>query len=147
MSVDGLILILINFCVQDCSYMCVHYLSIFAEAHSLIISFPPFAVLTPLHYVAYLGQPDVRFHCSAANASELSWDIYDDIFWSSNRTMGISFEMDHLGSNLTISPLPMISSTCVQCRANTSDRIMLSLEAVLQVQGQSANVNYSELPL
>jgi len=80
------------------------------------------AVLTPLHYVAYLGELAVRFHCSAANASNISWHINGSSI-GRNFYMGIITETDLnlLESNLTISSMIINNNTRIQCRVHHLD--------------------------
>jgi len=87
----------------------------------------------------------VRFHCSAANASNISWHINgrpigDNIADLNSR--GISVETDNglLESNLTISSM---NNCHIQCRVHHLDGHNFTLtEALFQVQGQLANVEY-----
>ena len=113
--------------------------------YSLASSFLIVAVLTPLHYTAYLGQPDVRFHCSAANASDIdiSWRI-DGRSIGSNiadlNARGISTEGNgnQLESTLIISSIVNNSYTRILCVAIhlVELRYAATDEAVFQVQGQ-----------
>jgi len=89
----------------------------------------------------------VRFHCSAANASDTSWRINGRPIGNNIADLnarGISVETDNglLESNLTISVNS--SHTHIQCRVRHlgGHNFTLTDEALFQVQGQLANVEY-----
>ena len=111
------------------------------------ITFLAVVFLTPLHYTAYLGQPDVRFHCSAANASDISWRINGRSIGSNIADLnvrGISTETDYniLESTLTISSTASNSNTHILCVAIhlVEFRYVRTDEAVFKVQGQLTNI-------
>ena len=107
----------------------------------ICITLLPVAVISPLTYTAYLGQPAVRFHCSVA--------IADSILWSINGTL-LNTEVDHtrgveivtnlslLQSNLTISSTIENNNSLIQCVAqqNGDFRLIPSDSATFHVQGQ-----------
>ena len=89
----------------------------------------------------------MRFHCSAANASDISWRINGSSIGKNftNLTQGIIAETDLnlLESTLTISSLIINNNTRIQCRVHHLDGHNFTLtEALFQVQGQLANVEY-----
>ena len=113
------------------------------------------AILTPQTYTAYLGQPDVRFHCSAVNASDFVWRI-DGVSRSTNelaaRGIGIVTNNTHYESTLTISSTTENNKTHIQCLTQIEKRNTLyfyipSDKVVFQVQGQLANLTDSKLLL
>ena len=111
------------------------------------ITFLTVAVLTPLHYVAYLGEPAVRFHCSAANASDISWRINGRPLGNNIADLnarGISIETDNslLESNLTISSVVSNNNTHILCVAHhlVEFRYVPTAEATFQVQGQLPSI-------
>jgi len=85
----------------------------------------------------------VRFHCSAANASNISWHISGRSIGRNFREITAETEFNLLESNLTTSSM-VINNTRVQCRVCHLDghNFTLTDEAILQVQGQLANVKY-----
>jgi len=129
-------------------YRCTHFRSTFTHQY-----LPPclilVAVLTPLHYTAYLGEPAVGFHCSAANASDTSWRINGRPIGNNIADLnarGISVETDNslLESNLTISSVVSNNNTHILCVAHhlVEFRYVPTAEATFQVQGQSAKIIY-----
>lgn len=99
------------------------------------------AVITPLAYTAYLGQPRVRFHCSTANARGVAWSI-DGFIRHGNEleARGIKTMTNHtlLESTLTISSVLENNNTHIQCLAQhlVEHRFIASDEAIFHVQGQ-----------
>jgi len=91
----------------------------------------------------------VRFHCSAANASDTSWRINGRPIGNNIADLnvrGISVETDNslLESNLTISSVVSNNNTHILCVANhlVEFRYVPTAEATFQVQGQSAKIIY-----
>ena len=104
------------------------------------------AIITPLTYTAYLGQPDVRFNCSIPNATDISF------FWHVDGINLGSAELEARGieivihrnihkSSLIISSTVANNNTCLKCFANYRNdgsqlRAAESTEATFHVQGQ-----------
>jgi len=84
----------------------------------------------------------VRFHCSAANASDISWYINGSSIGRNFREITAKTDLNFLESNLTISSMVINNNTRIQCRVSHLDghNFTLTDEAILQVQGQLANV-------
>ena len=87
----------------------------------------------------------MRFHCSAANASDISWHINGRSIGRNvkDQTREIFTEtgLNPLESNLTISSMAINNNTRIQCRVRHLDGHNFT-EALFQVQGQLANVEY-----
>ena len=109
--------------------------------HNLLITILTVAVITPLTYTAYLGQPDVRFHCFTVNARSVAWHI-DGLILHGNelKARGIETTTNHtlLESNLTISSSVENNNTHIRClaRHQVEPRFIPSEEVVFSVQGQ-----------
>ena len=104
------------------------------------------AIITPLTYTAYLGQPAVRFHCSIPNATDISF------FWHVDGATRGSGELEARGieivihrtihkSSLIISSTAANNNTRLKCFGNYHDdgsqlRAAESTEATFHVQGQ-----------
>ena len=109
--------------------------------HILLITILTVAVITPLTYTAYLGQPDVKFHCFAVHARNVAWSI-DGLIRHGNelKARGIETTTNHtlLESNLTISSTIENNNTRIRCLARhlVEHRFVPSEEVVFFVQGQ-----------
>ena len=92
-------------------------------------------------YTAYLGQPAVRFHCSATNDRGIAWSI-DGFIRHSNEleARGIETMTGHMlhESNLTISSALRNNKTHIQCLARhlVKNYFITSDVAIFYVQGQ-----------
>ena len=90
----------------------------------------------------------MRFHCSAANASDISWRINGSSkgrsFMDQTREIFTETDLNLLESNLTISSMVINNNTRIQCRVRHLDEHNFTLtdEALFRVQGQLANVEY-----
>ena len=89
----------------------------------------------------------MRFHCSAANASDISWRINGRSIGRNvtDQTQEIFTETDLnlLESILTISSMVINNNTRIQCTVGHLDcNFTLTDEALFRVQGQLANVEY-----
>ena len=99
-------------------------------------------------YTAYLGQPAVRFHCSAANDRGIAWKI-DGFIRHSNEleAQGIETKTSRMfhESNLTISSALKNNNTHIQCLARhlVEHRFITSDVAIFYVQGQFAQLTDS----
>ena len=110
------------------------------------------AIITPTTYTAYLDQPDVKFHCSAVNASNIVWEIdgyirpADDL---AAQGIGVVTNRTLLESILTISSTTENNNTHIRCLTLIEKRNALyfipSDEVVFHVQGQLANLTDSKL--
>ena len=108
--------------------------------------------ITPLNYTAYLGQPDVKFHCSVTNVSRISlvWEI-DGYLRPANElaARGIGVVTNHTlhESNLTISSTTENNNTRIRCailtRIGNHLDILPSDAVIFHVQGQLANLTDS----
>ena len=99
------------------------------------------AVITPLTYTAYLGQPPVRFQCTTANARGVFWNINDlTLHGNELEARGIETMTNHalLDSNLTISSTVENNNTRIRClvRHLVEHRFVASEEVIFHVQGQ-----------
>ena len=99
------------------------------------------AVITPLTYTAYLGQPPVRFQCTTANARSVVWNINDLILQHDElEAQGIETMTNHalLESNLTISSTVGNNNTRIRClvRHLVEHRYVASEVVLFHVQGQ-----------
>ena len=107
----------------------------------LFIMFLTVAVLTPLTYTAYLGQPAVRFYCTTVNAHGVAWSV-DGLIRHGNEleARGIKTMTNHLllESNLTISSALENNNTHIRCLAQylVEHRFITSEEVIFYVQGQ-----------
>ena len=99
-------------------------------------------------YTAYLGQPAVRFHCSATNDRGIAWKI-DGFIRHSNEleARGIETKTSHVlhESNLTISSALKNNNTHIQCLARHLVKLQFitSDVAIFYVQGQLAQLTDS----
>ena len=91
----------------------------------------------------------MRFHCSAANASDISWRINGRPIGNNIadlKARGISVETHNslLESNLTISSVVSNNNTHILCVAHhlVEFRYVPTAKATFQVQGQSAKIIY-----
>ena len=106
-----------------------------------MFTFLTVAVISPLTYTAYLGQPPVRFHCSVANARSVVWNI-NDLTLQRNEleARGIETMTNHalLESNLTISSTVENNNSRIRClvRHLVEHRFVASEEVIFHVQGQ-----------
>ena len=114
-----------------------------------IILFPFLLVafITPLTYIAYQGQPDVMFQCSATNVHSISWCVDDDL---RSEAGGIEINRTHIESYLTISSIIENNNTRIRCFAFSYFGGLLSCrnlshttsdEATFYVQGEMANLS------
>ena len=106
-----------------------------------MFTFLTVAVITPLTYTAYLGQPPVRFHCSVTNARSLVWNINDFTLQRDElEARGIEAMTNHalLESNLTISSTVENNNSRIRCLARhlVEHRFVASEEVKFHVQGQ-----------
>ena len=106
--------------------------------------------ITPLNYTAYLGQPDVRFHCSVTNLSGISWEI-DGYLRPGNelaaRGIGVVTNYTLRESNLTISSTTENNNTRIRCLTlmliGNHLNFLPSDVVIFHVQGQLANLTDS----
>ena len=109
--------------------------------HDLFILFLTVAVITPLTYTAYLGQPAVRFQCTTVHARGVAWSI-DGFIRHGNeleaRVIKTMTSRTLLKSNLTISSVLENNNTHIHCLAHhlVEHRFITSDEAIFHVQGQ-----------
>ena len=108
------------------------------------------AFITPLTYTAYLGQPDVRFHCSAANARSVAWSINGDIRqvdWLAARGIETVTGPNPLESSLIISSTIKNDNTSILCLARhfLGFDYERSVEVTFQVQGQLVAADHRRL--
>ena len=99
------------------------------------------AFVTPLTYTAYLGQSDVRFNCSAANARSVAWSIDGEIRqkdWLENRGIETVTGLNHLESSLIITSTILNNNTSILCLARhfVGFEYEESAEVTFRVQGQ-----------
>ena len=99
------------------------------------------AFITPLTYTAYLGQPAVRFNCSAANARSVAWSIDGDIRqvdWLETRGIETVTGLNHLESSLIITSTVVNDNTSILCLARhfVGFDYEESVEVTFRVQGQ-----------
>ena len=100
------------------------------------------ALITPLTYTAYLGQPAVRFNCSAVNARNVAWSIDGDIRqvdWLAARGIETVTGLNFLESSLIIkSTTALNNNTRILCLARRSGSFAYeeSVEVTFRVQGQ-----------
>ena len=100
------------------------------------------ALITPLTYTAYLGQPAVSFNCSVANASGVAWSINGDIRqldWLEAHGIETVTGQNSLESSLIISSTTALNNnTRILCLARRFGSFTYeeSVEATFQVQGQ-----------
>ena len=108
--------------------------------------------ITPLNYTAYLGQPDVKFHCSVTNVSRSSlvWEI-DGYLHPANqlaaRGIGVVTNYTLRESNLTISSTTENNNTHIRCATlmiiGNHLHFLPSDVVIFHVQGQLANLTDS----
>ena len=108
----------------------------------ICITILPVAVISPLNYTAYLGQPAVGFHCSVANADSILWSINGTLLVDHTRGIETVTDLSFLQSNLTISSTIENNNSCIQCVAqrNGNFRLIPSDIATFHVQGQSVKL-------
>ena len=106
-----------------------------------MFTFLTVAVITPLTYTAYLGQPALRFHCSTAIASSVVWSIDGFILHRNElEARGIEIITNYtlFDSNLTITSTTGNNNTRIRCLARhlVEHRFAASEEVIFYVQGQ-----------
>lgn len=121
-------------------------MQIINQLHTIALDVTTFftvAVITPLTYTAYHGQPAVIFHCSTANATEIFWRINGTTRGSdylAARGIKTIINQTILQSNLTISSTVANNNTSILCRAGREEglqyKVAASNEATFYVQGQ-----------
>ena len=104
--------------------------------------------ISPLTYTAYLGQSEVRIHCSVANASGIAWEIDGYLRpsnWLAAREIGVVTNYTLLESDLTISSTSENNNTRIRCLARTRNafQFLPSDAVIFHVQGQLANLTDS----
>ena len=102
------------------------------------------AVITPLTYTAYQGQPPVRFNCTTVNARNIVWCV-DGVFQSDVLLdRGITTEGNSTARNkssLTISSTDNNNNSSIQCLAfyDTVNHTS-SNESTFYVQGELTDI-------